>query len=171
MLLYMWLLRSQTIVNLETDFSVMLARDWSSDWHCRIVASQRKQFVSCSVLQDFANIMKMLRSLIQDGYTALLEQRCRSAAQSFSELLNGLDPQKVKVGLPSPNSSAMLMAPDAGAGESGLSPHCYQCTFCLTETAWISSGRPGSEEQGARWPSLHACAHRATPSLLSSWCP
>ncbi|KAM6162788.1 E3 ubiquitin-protein ligase TTC3 [Erethizon dorsatum] len=46
--------------------------------------------------QDFANIMKMLRSLIQDGYTALLDQRCRSAAQSFSELLNGLDPQKIK---------------------------------------------------------------------------
>ncbi|XP_054983611.1 E3 ubiquitin-protein ligase TTC3 isoform X2 [Sorex araneus] len=45
---------------------------------------------------DFANIMKMLRSLIQDGYTALLEQRCRSAAQAFTELLNGLDPQKIK---------------------------------------------------------------------------
>lgn len=41
--------------------------------------------------------MKMLRSLIQDGYTALLEQRCRSAAQAFTELLNGLDPQKIKV--------------------------------------------------------------------------
>ncbi|XP_049641573.1 E3 ubiquitin-protein ligase TTC3 [Suncus etruscus] len=46
--------------------------------------------------QDFANIMKMLRSLIQDGYTALLDQRCRSAAQAFNELLNGLDPQKIK---------------------------------------------------------------------------
>ncbi|KAK1344339.1 hypothetical protein QTO34_014906 [Cnephaeus nilssonii] len=57
-----------------------------------------KQFCKSSraAHQDFANIMKMLRSLIQDGYTALLEQRCRSAAQSFSELLNGLDPQKVK---------------------------------------------------------------------------
>lgn len=44
--------------------------------------------------------MKMLRSLIQDGYTALLEQRCRSAAQAFTELLNGLDPQKIKVKLP-----------------------------------------------------------------------
>ncbi|KAM4797660.1 uncharacterized protein LOC144252762 isoform X2 [Urocitellus parryii] len=46
--------------------------------------------------QDFANIMKMLRSLIQDGYIALLEQRCRSAAQAFTELLNGLEPQKIK---------------------------------------------------------------------------
>lgn len=57
-----------------------------------------KQFSKSSraAHQDFANIMKMLRSLIQDGYTALLEQRCRSAAQAFSELLNGLDPQKVK---------------------------------------------------------------------------
>lgn len=45
--------------------------------------------------------MKMLRSLIQDGYTALLEQRCRSAAQAFTELLNGLDPQKIKVKVPS----------------------------------------------------------------------
>ncbi|XP_012587851.1 PREDICTED: E3 ubiquitin-protein ligase TTC3 isoform X4 [Condylura cristata] len=40
--------------------------------------------------------MKMLRSLIQDGYTALLDQRCRSAAQAFTELLSGLDPQKIK---------------------------------------------------------------------------
>ncbi|XP_058517623.1 E3 ubiquitin-protein ligase TTC3 isoform X2 [Ochotona princeps] len=57
-----------------------------------------KQFSKSSraASQDFANIMKMLRSLIQDGYTALLEQRCRSAAQSFTELLNGLDPQKIK---------------------------------------------------------------------------
>ncbi|XP_037687519.1 E3 ubiquitin-protein ligase TTC3 [Choloepus didactylus] len=46
--------------------------------------------------QDFSNIMKMLRGLIQDGCTALLEQRCRSAAQAFTELLNGLDPQKIK---------------------------------------------------------------------------
>ncbi|XP_063495327.1 E3 ubiquitin-protein ligase TTC3 isoform X6 [Symphalangus syndactylus] len=57
-----------------------------------------KQFSKSSraAQQDFANIMKMLRSLIQDGYMALLEQRCRSAAQAFTELLNGLDPQKIK---------------------------------------------------------------------------
>ncbi|XP_064434969.1 E3 ubiquitin-protein ligase TTC3 isoform X5 [Mirounga angustirostris] len=57
-----------------------------------------KQFSKSSraAHQDFANIMKMLRSLIQDGYTALVEQRCRSAAQAFTELLNGLDPQKIK---------------------------------------------------------------------------
>ncbi|XP_054556255.1 E3 ubiquitin-protein ligase TTC3 isoform X3 [Talpa occidentalis] len=57
-----------------------------------------KQFSKSSraAHQDFANIMKMLRSLIQDGYTALLDQRCRSAAQAFTELLNGLDPQKIK---------------------------------------------------------------------------
>ncbi|XP_015855334.1 E3 ubiquitin-protein ligase TTC3 isoform X8 [Peromyscus maniculatus bairdii] len=57
-----------------------------------------KQFSKSSraAHQDFANIMKMLRSLIQDGYTALLEQRCRSAAQAFTELLNGLDPQKIR---------------------------------------------------------------------------
>lgn len=28
---------------------------------------------------------------------ALLEQRCRSAAQAFTELLSGLDPQKIQV--------------------------------------------------------------------------
>lgn len=28
---------------------------------------------------------------------ALCEQRCRSAAQSFTELLNGLEPQKIQV--------------------------------------------------------------------------
>nr|XP_019585864.1 PREDICTED: E3 ubiquitin-protein ligase TTC3 isoform X1 [Rhinolophus sinicus]XP_019585865.1 PREDICTED: E3 ubiquitin-protein ligase TTC3 isoform X1 [Rhinolophus sinicus]XP_019585866.1 PREDICTED: E3 ubiquitin-protein ligase TTC3 isoform X1 [Rhinolophus sinicus] len=57
-----------------------------------------KQFSKSSraAHQDFANIMKMLRSLIQDGYMALLEQRCRSAAQAFTELLNGLDPQKIQ---------------------------------------------------------------------------
>ncbi|KAL1788280.1 E3 ubiquitin-protein ligase TTC3 [Sigmodon hispidus] len=57
-----------------------------------------KQFSKSSraAHQDFANIMKMLRSLIQDGYTALMEQRCRSAAQAFTELLNGLDPQKIR---------------------------------------------------------------------------
>ncbi|XP_057620416.1 E3 ubiquitin-protein ligase TTC3 isoform X4 [Chionomys nivalis] len=57
-----------------------------------------KQFSKSSraIHQDFANIMKMLRSLIQDGYTALLEHRCRSAAQAFTELLNGLDPQKIR---------------------------------------------------------------------------
>ncbi|XP_021570133.1 E3 ubiquitin-protein ligase TTC3 [Carlito syrichta] len=57
-----------------------------------------KQFSKSSraARQDFANILKMLRSLIQDGYAALLEQRCRSAAQAFTELLDGLDPQKIK---------------------------------------------------------------------------
>ncbi|XP_049623509.1 LOW QUALITY PROTEIN: E3 ubiquitin-protein ligase TTC3-like [Suncus etruscus] len=57
-----------------------------------------KQFSKSSrdAHQDFANIMKMLRSLIQDGYTALMEQRCQNAAQAFTDLLNGLDPQKIK---------------------------------------------------------------------------
>ncbi|XP_039713662.1 E3 ubiquitin-protein ligase TTC3 isoform X3 [Pteropus medius] len=57
-----------------------------------------KQFSKSSraAHQDFANIMKMLRSLIQDGYMALCEQRCRSAAQAFTELLNGLEPQKIQ---------------------------------------------------------------------------
>ncbi|ELW67883.1 E3 ubiquitin-protein ligase TTC3 [Tupaia chinensis] len=76
-----------------------------------------KQFSKSSraAHQDFANIMKMLRSLIQDGYTALLEQRCRSAAQTFTELLNGLDPQKIKVKLPFRNLFISVNAPQPNA--------------------------------------------------------
>lgn len=67
--------------------------------------------------QDFANIMKMLRSLIQDGYTALLEHRCRSAAQAFTELLNGLDPQKIKVSSMDCSSDSCSSAPQTGLEE------------------------------------------------------
>lgn len=59
--------------------------------------------------------MKMLRSLIQDGYTALLEQRCRSAAQAFTELLNGLDPQKIRV-----SSTDCISVSCSGAPQMGL---------------------------------------------------
>ncbi|XP_010634873.1 E3 ubiquitin-protein ligase TTC3 isoform X2 [Fukomys damarensis] len=73
---------SSSEMGLPVDWRKLLEREFSKS--------------SRAAQQDFANIMKMLRSLIQDGYTALLDQRCRSAAQSFSELLNGLDPQKIK---------------------------------------------------------------------------
>ncbi|KAM5281187.1 E3 ubiquitin-protein ligase TTC3 [Ctenodactylus gundi] len=65
-----------------------------SDWEKLLEREFSKS--SRAAQQDFANIMKTLRSLIQDGYTALLDQRCRSAAHSFTELLSGLDPQKIK---------------------------------------------------------------------------
>lgn len=68
--------------NLQADLKTFLERAFSKS--------------SRAAHQDFANLMKMLRSLVQDGYTALLEQRCRSAAQAFSELLGNLDPQKIK---------------------------------------------------------------------------
>ncbi|KAM9695489.1 LOW QUALITY PROTEIN: E3 ubiquitin-protein ligase TTC3 [Trichechus inunguis] len=45
--------------------------------------------------QDFVTLMKMLKGLIQDGYTALLDKRCL-CVQAFTHLLNGLDPQKIK---------------------------------------------------------------------------
>ena len=61
--------------------------------------------------------MKMLRSLIQDGYTALLEHRCRSAAQAFTELLNGLDPQKIKVSSMDCSSDSCSSAPQMGLEE------------------------------------------------------
>ncbi|XP_040606357.1 E3 ubiquitin-protein ligase TTC3 isoform X4 [Mesocricetus auratus] len=75
-------LNSNAQVTLPVDLKTILEKQFSKS--------------SRAAHQDFANIMKMLRSLIQDGYTALLEQRCRSAAQAFTELLNGLDPQKIR---------------------------------------------------------------------------
>ncbi|XP_066115489.1 E3 ubiquitin-protein ligase TTC3 isoform X2 [Saccopteryx bilineata] len=75
---------------LELSSQGSLPADWKSILEKQFSKSSR------AAHQDFANIMKMLRSLIQDGYMALLEQRCRSAAQAFSELLSGLDPQKIR---------------------------------------------------------------------------
>ncbi|XP_006886842.1 PREDICTED: E3 ubiquitin-protein ligase TTC3-like [Elephantulus edwardii] len=46
--------------------------------------------------QDFVTLMKLLRGLMQDGYTALSDRRCHCAVQAFTLLLNGLDPQKIK---------------------------------------------------------------------------
>uniref|UniRef100_H0V9G5 Uncharacterized protein n=2 Tax=Cavia porcellus TaxID=10141 RepID=H0V9G5_CAVPO len=73
---------SNSEVALSIDWKKLLEREFSK--------------TSRAAQQDFTNILKMLRSLIQDGYTALLDHRCRCAAQSFSELLNSLDPQKIK---------------------------------------------------------------------------
>ncbi|XP_028735792.1 E3 ubiquitin-protein ligase TTC3 isoform X7 [Peromyscus leucopus] len=93
----------------QTEVSEKLSTEWQmvaitiSSYNAQVTLPDlknilEKQFSKSSraAHQDFANIMKMLRSLIQDGYTALLEQRCRSAAQAFTELLNGLDPQKIR---------------------------------------------------------------------------
>ncbi|XP_074852251.1 E3 ubiquitin-protein ligase TTC3 isoform X2 [Carettochelys insculpta] len=46
---------------------------------------------------DLVMVPELLMSLVYDGYTALMDQRCRSAEQAFMELLNILDPSKLKV--------------------------------------------------------------------------
>uniref|UniRef100_A0A4X2K3W5 Uncharacterized protein n=1 Tax=Vombatus ursinus TaxID=29139 RepID=A0A4X2K3W5_VOMUR len=57
-----------------------------------------KQFSKSSraVQQDFAILIKMLQSLIEEGCTALMDQHCRSAAKAFSRLLSDIDPNKLK---------------------------------------------------------------------------
>ncbi|XP_049730797.1 E3 ubiquitin-protein ligase TTC3 [Elephas maximus indicus] len=62
----------------------------------RILEKQFSSKSSRASHQDFVTLMKMMRGLIQDGYTALSDQRCHCAVQAFTHLLNGLDPQKIK---------------------------------------------------------------------------
>ncbi|XP_043363393.1 E3 ubiquitin-protein ligase TTC3 isoform X7 [Dermochelys coriacea] len=52
----------------------------------------------CSAIQqvDLTVLPEMLKSLVHDGYTALTDQRCHSAKQFFSRLLNILDPSELK---------------------------------------------------------------------------
>lgn len=38
-----------------------------------------------------------VKSLIHDGYTALMDQRCHSAEQAFTQLLSLLNPSELKV--------------------------------------------------------------------------
>ncbi|EMP27852.1 E3 ubiquitin-protein ligase TTC3 [Chelonia mydas] len=45
---------------------------------------------------DLTVLPEMLKKLVHDGYTALTDQRCRSAEQFFSKLLNILDPSELK---------------------------------------------------------------------------
>lgn len=42
-------------------------------------------------------LLEVVKSLIHDGYTALMDQRCHSAEQMFSQLLNIIDPSELKV--------------------------------------------------------------------------
>ncbi|XP_042722667.1 E3 ubiquitin-protein ligase TTC3 isoform X1 [Lagopus leucura] len=51
----------------------------------------------CTVHQvDSAMLLEVVKSLIHDGYTALMDQRCHSAEQMFSQLLNIIDPSELK---------------------------------------------------------------------------
>ncbi|XP_075767908.1 E3 ubiquitin-protein ligase TTC3 isoform X1 [Pelodiscus sinensis] len=45
---------------------------------------------------DLTVLPEMLKTLVHDGYTALMDQRCRSAEQVFSKLLIILDPSELK---------------------------------------------------------------------------
>lgn len=42
-------------------------------------------------------LLEEVKSLVRDGYTALMDQRCRSAEQAFSQLLSILNPSELKV--------------------------------------------------------------------------
>lgn len=42
-------------------------------------------------------LLEVVKSLVHDGYTALMDQRCHSAEQMFSQLLNILNPSELKV--------------------------------------------------------------------------
>ncbi|XP_064008579.1 E3 ubiquitin-protein ligase TTC3 isoform X3 [Pogoniulus pusillus] len=53
--------------------------------------------LACTVQQvDLAMLPEKVKSLIHDGYTALLDQRCHSAEQAFSQLLSSLNPSELK---------------------------------------------------------------------------
>ncbi|XP_074956313.1 E3 ubiquitin-protein ligase TTC3 isoform X1 [Phalacrocorax aristotelis] len=58
-------------------------------------AIQDKLF--CTVQQvDFTMLPEAVKSLVHDGYTALMDQRCHSAEQAFSQLLSMLKPSELK---------------------------------------------------------------------------
>ncbi|NXA51181.1 TTC3 ligase, partial [Nothocercus julius] len=51
----------------------------------------------CTVQQaDVTMFPEKLTSLVREGYTALMDQRCRSAEQAFSQLLSMLNPSELK---------------------------------------------------------------------------
>ncbi|XP_072702580.1 E3 ubiquitin-protein ligase TTC3 isoform X3 [Ciconia boyciana] len=58
-------------------------------------AIQDKLF--CTVQQvDLTMLPEAVKSLVRDGYTALMDQRCHSAEQAFSQLLSILNPSELK---------------------------------------------------------------------------
>ncbi|KFV59323.1 E3 ubiquitin-protein ligase TTC3, partial [Gavia stellata] len=51
----------------------------------------------CTVQQvDLTMLPEVVKSLVHDGYTALMDQRCHSAEQAFSQLLSILNPSELK---------------------------------------------------------------------------
>ncbi|XP_069641234.1 E3 ubiquitin-protein ligase TTC3 isoform X5 [Haliaeetus albicilla] len=51
----------------------------------------------CTVQQmDLTMLPEEVKSLVRDGYTALMDQRCHSAEQAFSQLLSILNPSELK---------------------------------------------------------------------------
>ncbi|NXN72341.1 TTC3 ligase, partial [Himantopus himantopus] len=58
-------------------------------------AIQDKLF--CTMQQvDLTMLPEEVKSLVRDGYTALMDQRCHSAEQAFSQLLSILNPSELK---------------------------------------------------------------------------
>ncbi|XP_025067841.1 E3 ubiquitin-protein ligase TTC3 isoform X4 [Alligator sinensis] len=62
------------------------------------IDSKNIQDKFCSAVRqvDPTMLPEMLKSLVCDGYKALMDQRCRSAEQAFSQLMNILDPSELK---------------------------------------------------------------------------
>ncbi|XP_034608609.1 E3 ubiquitin-protein ligase TTC3 isoform X3 [Trachemys scripta elegans] len=62
------------------------------------IDSKNIQDKLCSAIRkvDLTVLPEMLKTLVHDGYTALRDQRYRSAEQFFSDLLNILDPSELK---------------------------------------------------------------------------
>ncbi|XP_065597809.1 E3 ubiquitin-protein ligase TTC3 isoform X2 [Cyrtonyx montezumae] len=65
--------------------------------HLKIESKTIQDKLFCTVQQvDSTMLLEKVKSLVHDGYTALMDQRCRSAEQVFSQLLNILDPSELK---------------------------------------------------------------------------
>ncbi|XP_038615881.1 E3 ubiquitin-protein ligase TTC3 [Tachyglossus aculeatus] len=57
---------------------------------------QKSKSLNSTQKVGLLELTEMLKSLFQDGYTALMDQRCRGAEQAFSHLLKILDPKELK---------------------------------------------------------------------------
>ncbi|XP_028902372.1 E3 ubiquitin-protein ligase TTC3 isoform X1 [Ornithorhynchus anatinus] len=57
---------------------------------------QKSKSLNATQKVALIELTEMLKSLFQDGYTALMDQRYRGAEQAFSQLLNILDPKELK---------------------------------------------------------------------------
>ncbi|XP_074889815.1 E3 ubiquitin-protein ligase TTC3 isoform X5 [Buteo buteo] len=63
----------------------------------KIESKATQDKLSCTVQQmDLTMLPEEVKALVRDGYTALMDQRCHSAEQAFSQLLSILNPSELK---------------------------------------------------------------------------